>query len=140
MAVNVTFCRPSKRLSTGGLIHMKNLMMFLGAVLVCSAVACSSSSGSGSAAVAAGNCPTAGQTSKCSADPAATQSDADSCNKALSDATCGSKYKDLLVCEGTNQTCKSDNTTDTGALTTACSSQISAYSSCLSGGGGDAGS
>ncbi len=118
---------------------MKNLMMFLGAVLVCSAVACSSSSGSGSAAVASGNCPAVGATSKCSADAPAAQSDVDSCNKALNDATCGSKYKDILVCEGTNQTCKSDNTTDTGALETACASQITAYSSCLQG-GTDAGS
>jgi hypothetical protein len=124
-------------LSTGGFIHMKNLVMFLGAVLLVGAAACSSSSNAASQA-AAGNCPSVGSTA-CSADTPETQADVDSCNKSLNDPTCGSKYKDLLVCAGQNAKCGSDNKTDSSGILSACGSQVSAYSACTTPATGDGG-
>jgi hypothetical protein len=121
-----------KTLSTGGFIHMKNLVMFLGAVLVCASAACSSSSNAASAA-ASGNCPAVGST-VCSADPAVTQSDADACVKAKNDATCGSKYTAVLQCAGSNVKCDSSNHEDDSAIQTACKTQLDAYTSCVAGG------
>ena len=108
---------------------MKNLVMFLGAVLLVGAAACSSSSNAASQA-AGGSCPSVGSTA-CSADTPTAQADVDACNKSLNDPTCGSKYKDLLVCAGQNAKCGSDNKTDSSAITSACGTQISAYSACL---------
>ncbi len=116
---------------------MKNLVMFLGAVLLMGAAACSSSS-SPAGAASSGNCPSAGP-NVCSADPAITQADVDQCNKSLNDATCGSKYKAYLECAGTNVKCDSSNHEDDSSVTSNCGSQLSAYVSCASGGSPDAG-
>lgn len=99
--------------------------------------ACSSSSNAASSA-ANGDCPAVGS-KVCSADDAVTQDDVNSCNTEKSDATCGSKYVDLLKCEGSNAKCGSDNKLDTAGLLQACSSQINAYSACKQGGSGDGG-
>jgi hypothetical protein len=126
--VNVTFWQPSKRFSTGGFIHMKNLVMFLGAVLFVGAAACSSSSDAASSA-ASGNCPAVGS-KVCSADDAVTQDEADECVKDKNDATCGAKYTAALECEGSNAKCGSDNKLDGASLLAACSTQLQAYSDC----------
>ena len=117
---------------------MKNLMMFLGAVLLCSAAACSSSSAASEAA--SGNCPSVGP-GVCSADPAITQDEVNQCNTAKADATCGSKYTSYLECAGSNVKCGSDNKEDDSAVTANCASQFNAYFSCASAeqGGGDGG-
>jgi len=57
---------------------MKNLLMFLGSVLLVSAAACSSNSGSGAIA-----CPAAGE-KDCPNSTPITQDLADACNKCLS--------------------------------------------------------
>lgn len=110
---------------------MKNLVMFLGAVLLVGAAACSSSSNAASQA-ASGSCPSVGSTA-CSADTPVTQDEVTQCQNALNDATCGSKYKDALECEGQNAKCGSDNKTDSTSITSACASQLSAYETCALG-------
>ena len=100
--------------------------------------ACSSSSDAASAA-AAGNCPAVGSKA-CPNDDAITQADVDQCNQAKNDSKCGSKYTDVLKCEGSNLKCGSDGKVDANATGSACSNQVSAYVSCASGtGGGDGG-
>jgi hypothetical protein len=111
---------------------MKNLMMFLGAVLLVGAAACSSSS-NGATKAASGACPAVGDTTNCSADPPATQSDVDTCNKLEGDATCGSKYTAYYECAGQNDKCTASNTTDESAIQAACATQYSAYTSCVAG-------
>jgi hypothetical protein len=121
-------------LSTGGFIHMKNLVMFLGAVLLVGAAACSSSS-SGSSA---GSCPAVGS-KPCPNDPAVTQAEADSCNKCLSqgqafDACANSNG----VTVSTTPTCGSDGTSQSQTLTadqlqtleTKCADQLKAVTDC----------
>jgi hypothetical protein len=78
-----------------------------------------------------GQCPPVGS-SICPNDTPATQADVDSCTKALSDPTCGNDYKSYLECAGANVTCDSTGQSDSSAIETACSSQVKAYTSCVS--------
>jgi hypothetical protein len=122
---------------------MKNLVMFLGAVLLVGAAACSSSSNNGSSSGGL-SCPTAG-TKYCPNDTATTQQDADACAKCLS------QYQAFGACaeaqgESTTVTCDSSgndvqpSSDVTTKVTQNCASQESAFITCLSAAESDGGS
>jgi hypothetical protein len=64
--------------------------------------------------------------STCSADPAP---DVTTCQTNLA-STCGSLWLSYYQCVDRNRTCTVDGVTDTAALSSACSSEISALSTC----------
>jgi len=71
--------------------------------------------------------------SPCSADPAPDQTSIDACNTALNDSKCGSAFKTLGQCEKDNAKCTSDNHLDAMATGSACATQLTAYTSCITG-------
>jgi len=89
-------------------------------------------------ALASGQCPPVGSMI-CPNDPAATQSDVDSCAKSLSDASCGSVYKNYLECAGQNVKCDSSGQSDSTSIQSACTTQAQAYETCAGADTGDAG-
>jgi hypothetical protein len=117
---------------------MKNLLMFLGAVLLVGAAACSSSSSNtGNTSL---SCQSAGYKA-CPNDPALTQDEVDACNKCLSSeqayVTCAANNG---ITESTTPSCDaSGNSQDPTPLTAAqettlstnCGSQQNAYLSCI---------
>ncbi len=70
--------------------------------------------------------------SKCSADPTPTDAEVQACKDAIKDgAKCATEYKNLAQCSKDNQVCGSDNKTDGTATAAKCSTQVSAYTTCL---------
>lgn len=103
----------------------KKIGFGLAVVLSAFIVNCSDSEGSNEPAI---KCDTA--KSKCSADPAPSAADINTCNKYLSDSKCGGTYATALLCLSNNQICGSDNKTDEDATAAKCKSQIDAVENC----------
>jgi len=124
---------------------MKNLMMFLGAVLLVGAAACSSSSSN--TGNTAASCPSVGSKA-CPNDPAVTQDEVTTCNKCLSQTqaldTCAANNG---ITVSTAPNCGTDGTSQgttltsaqLNTLTTKCASQLSAASDCETGTTADGG-
>src|SRR6476659_8092307 len=102
---------------------MNRPIMFALVVAVAGVVAACSSSPSGTALC--------DEKSKCSADPARTADDVAACKKQISEGACKSEFEAVAKCALDNQKCTSSNTTDVQAVLTACTTQNSAYSTCL---------
>jgi hypothetical protein len=71
-------------------------------------------------------------TSKCSAQPKPTQAQIDQCKAATaSGVKCASQYTTLANCAASKEVCAADNTTDGAATIAACSTESTAYATCL---------
>lgn len=70
--------------------------------------------------------------SKCSAQPAPTQAEIDTCKAAvLSTAKCSAEYTTLGNCSRSKEVCGADNKTDALATVAACATEAAAYATCL---------
>lgn len=83
--------------------------------------------------VGCGSDPCSGS-SKCSADPKPTEAEIKACKDANANtsAKCYSQSKAMADCFRAKQVCTSSNVTDGAATLAACSTEASAYQTCLS--------
>ena len=83
-------------------------------------------------ACACGSDDPCNKTSKCSADPAPTQTQIDACKAATaSGAKCAAEFTASSNCSASNQKCDANNMTDLVATSSACATQNAAYAACL---------
>jgi hypothetical protein len=102
---------------------MKKILLGLATVGVFSAIAFS-------ACGAADNC---NSTSKCSADPARTTADIQTCKDTAAKyaSSCNAEYVAYSNCFTANQKCTSANITDPLATVAACATQTDAFTKCV---------